>query len=388
VNDDRDLFEVWLASRLKGVRHRAALAAPLPALSMPSRRGAVLRLTAAACLAILAIAGLVTAALVAHRAAPTVGPTPSRVVPWRDLPATGSISPVTVPGVGPCSIDNLRITFPFNPNAGGARNSSTWQTTVSNLSGKPCFVAPTLLITFIAPSGPMHVAPDPQIQAARDILYLSPANGAPVGSPPYPSSVSGEIGTSGDCTIPQGTRLLISLGPSLGAVTFDPGPGVSSGPPCARGVAPTQGYYAELFDAVTSCCGTSVGGPDTVVQRPLTFPLIDGPTVVHPGDRVRFVVTVIDEYRTSHSNGQVPPPAALTLRPCPTYQQELEGADGSASLHTLNCDVAKPIPAGTSEQFEMFISVPSTAPQGPSILAWTINAPSGPATGRLFLEIA
>lgn len=386
---DRDLFDIWLSSRLKAVRTRAGIAAAPPALQRSSRgRTVVARVTGLA-IATVAGVGLVTTALLTHHVAPTAGtPATASYVPWRDLPASEPVSPVTVPGVRPCSLETLDITFPYVANEGGAADSSTWPVRVRNIGKQICFVAPTLVITFVTPSGPMHLAPSPQIQAGRDIIYLSSSLAA--GPSPYPSAVDGEIGTTGNCTIPAGTRMSIDLGPSLGSVTLNPGPGLSVGTPCPPGTSPSDGYYAELFVSSTSCCSVIDPSitPSTNTQRPLISPNLDAPSLVHPGDRVRYLVTVADAYIVGHSAGPIAPPPPLTLSPCPTYQEELEGSTGSAAAYRLNCADAKPIRSGSTETFEMYLTVPTTAPQGPAILVWTLDTPLGRAVGRHYLEIA
>jgi hypothetical protein len=105
---------------------------------------------------------------------------------------------------------------------------------------------------------------------------------------------------------------------------------------------------------------------------PATQTKIDAPATAHPGERVRFLVTIINK-RLVHSmdaGSEDPPPEPLNWLPCPTYHQELQGVEGSFGTYRLNCEAVRPVPPYASATFEMYIDVPSDAQPGPSVLSF------------------
>src|SRR5205807_5445695 len=103
----------------------------------------------------------------------------------------------------------------------------------------------------------------------------------------------------------------------------DPGPAGGSGTPCP---SPQQRYYAELFPG-------SGEGSSTVSLAQTT---IDAPAIVHPGDRLRFVVHLVNQPQQG-LHGAPPPLGPITFNPCPTYHEELEGVAGTYHVYELNC---------------------------------------------------
>ena len=98
---------------------------------------------------------------------------------------------------------------------------------------------------------------------------------------------------------------------------------------------------------------------------------LDVPSVAHPGDRLRFFVTLLNEPPVTSCTPPCPDrsPAPLEWPQCPTYHQELEGATGSFSSNQLNCQPVNPMPPYAKATFEMYIDVPADAHAGPSILS-------------------
>jgi hypothetical protein len=121
-------------------------------------------------------------------------------------------------------------------------------------------------------------------------------------------------------------------------------------------------YRSELHPE-----GTGGGSGGYSVQTEL-----DAPAFAHAGERMRFLITVLNERPvTSKIPGtEDPPPETLDWSRCPTYQEELEGVLGSFTTHRLNCEPVNPMPPYASATFEMYIDVPADAQPGPSVLSF------------------
>jgi len=112
---------------------------------------------------------------------------------------------------------------------------------------------------------------------------------------------------------------------------------------------------------------------------PATQTKIDAPAIAHPGERVRFLVTVINK-RLVHSMdaGTVdPPPEPLDWSICPTYHRELQGVEGTFGTYRLNCEQVRPMPPYAKATFEMCIDVPTDAHPGPSGLSFGLDGSPG-----------
>jgi hypothetical protein len=112
--------------------------------------------------------------------------------------------------------------------------------------------------------------------------------------------------------------------------------------------------------------------------------------VVHPGERVRYLITIVDQ-APSHSCLAVgpcgPSPTPLNWSAWPTYHEELEGVVGAFGSYRLNCARAAAIPVGGQETFEMFIAVPAAAKPGPAMLRWTMDSTAfQPAGAYVWVE--
>lgn len=372
MDDQRDVFDHWLATGIKSVQAqaRSAVAAPRPDLESGGRATRLLG-SVLATAAVVAVAGV---ALVTHHTTGTPATPPVSggfVVPWKGLDAQTPTGPFTSPGIEPCAASTLAITATGSPYVGsGPANTSFWHVTVRDIGKSTCFIGPSLDVTFLTPSGSIQL---PRATGGPsgdgDIIYLTP---------PSPTSSNtdafGEIDTG---CLPAGTRLAVSPGPTLGSITVDPGPPGGSVAPCAH---PSGSYHSSL----SSCC---TDGPPRAL--PLAQAVLDAPTTVHPGERLRFLVTVKDsapEHFGVQGPGE-PTPAPIALDPCPTYQEELEGVAGSVAAYALNCGEARPIASGGSETFEMFIDVPADAHPGPAVLAWRFITPNNLAHSTRYLEI-
>ena len=140
-------------------------------------------------------------------------------------------------------------------------------------------------------------------------------------------------------------------------------------------------YVSELYGVPSN---GAVSGYAASTQAHLS-----APATAVPGEEVNFLVTLVNS-PVPHT-GLFPPPLnpTMTLSPCPTYHQGLEGIPGTFHWYRLNCAAAVPIPPGGSETFAMSIQVPSAAQPGPTTLAWSIDgSPQTYQTGRSYLEIA
>ncbi len=370
MDDRHDDFDRWLSTLIKSVQTQAGSKGAVVCPDVGSRPAAT-RIFGPF-LATIVVVATVWLALMAHEPAarqsvPSGGA--ASFVPWRALPAE-SVPPFTRPGVAPCRASGLTITATGSPYVGGGPvNTSFWNVTVRNRGPVVCFIGATLDVTFLTGSGAPHLRRSDLIRS-EDVVYLRP--------PGVPGSSSEAIGEIDAGCLPSGTRLEISPGPTLGSLTIDPGPRGGSAPFCAH---PIGAYSALLYP----CC-------DSVPSTPPSAPAaIHAPEVVHPGDHVRFLVTVTDVFPVGHRLGGGPPPPTappISLEPCPTYLEELEGASGSAAAYGINCSHAKPIASGGAETFEMFIDVPPNAHPGPSVLTWRLISPNNSARGASIVEIA
>jgi hypothetical protein len=171
----------------------------------------------------------------------------------------------------------------------------------------------------------------------------------------------------------------VSPGPGLGSVAVDPGPAGGSGTPCPGD--PREGYYAEVGVA------NGQGGPLSLVQTTMT-----APSVVHPGDRLRFLVTILDAispllFGIPLTPTPTPLPA-ITFRPCPSYHEELEGVAGTYHGYRINCEQATPIASGAAETFEMLLDVPRDAVPGPAVIRWSMDGDGVvPPPARGYVEV-
>jgi hypothetical protein len=253
---------------------------------------------------------------------------------------------------------------------GGMRDTSSWQFSMHNTGAAPCFVGSTLAIAFIAAQGKLMLSPLP---TRTDIVYLAGSAGSSSAS--ISKAAVGEIDSF--CVLPPINEMDISPGPGLGLARVTPGPAGGSGAACT---GKDDRYLAEVYN--DQCC---TAGYAASIQSSIA-----APAAVHPGEHVRFLVTLTNRPAPhSEIGGTVhPAPPALTFSPCPTYHEELEGVAGSFHTYQLNCNRARTILANQSETFEMFIDVPNNAHTGPSVLLWSIDeSPTIWQTMRTNIEI-
>ncbi len=296
----------------------------------------------------------------------------SDTVPWAAISATSAAPPFTIPGVLPCRAGDLAVDVHAEPSyvGGGPRNSSTWMLRVRDQGAMPCFVGSTVDVTFATTAGPLTLSP---LRTRTDIVYLA-ALSTP-GASGYAHQAVGEIDTF-PCVVPPVTQMSISPGPGLGTVRVTPGPSGGFGVPCPG----KQGsYLAEVFPE--DCCSGYAASTQTSV---------DAPTVAHPGEHLRFLVTITNRpVPHSQIDGTKEPAATpMAFASCPTYREELEGIDGGFHTYKLNCRAARPIPANGSETFEMYVDVPAGAHQGPAVLVWSIDgSPTVYQTAKINIQV-
>src|SRR5438132_4825315 len=278
-------------------------------------------------------------------------------VPWTDLPASSNAHPFTIPGVPPCQAADLQLNVSAaDPSyiGAGPKDTSSWAIGVRNKAA-PCFVGSTLDVGFATADGDLSLSAE---RIGGNIIYLENGPeypGISLPSPGFGFSAGGEIDTF-PCTVPPVTQMVISPGPRLGNATVKPGPAGGWGTPCAG-----ETYRAQLEPE--DCCS----GSGYAVQTK-----IDAPAFAHPGERLRFFVTLLNEPPVTSCRPPCPDrsPAPLESPQCPTYHQELEGATWSFSSHRLNCEPVNPMPPQASATFEMYLEVPADAHPGPSVLSF------------------
>ncbi len=328
-------------------RMRSALMSP-----PPRRRTAALTWPiemAGGLIAIVVIVALVLTHLAARPPAPTVATPPPGVVPWQNLPAPNVAQPFTRPGVPACHASQLafdvHVPDPSYINA-GPKDTSFWAAAVTNTSASECFVGPVMDISFASGKGALKMT---RTSWPGDIVYLG--NG---------QRAVGEIDV-GPCHDPRITSMTISPGAGLGAVTINPGPAGGWGNPCPQN---PETYFVELY-----------ADQDQVGYAAFVTSSMAAPGVAHPGERLRFFVTLINRRAAHHSiAGYVEPtPSPLAWSTCPTFHMELEGVGGTFHTYRLNCAAAATIAPNGSETFEMYIDVPANAKPGPATLVWSID---------------
>ena len=293
-----------------------------------------------------AVVALVGCGRVPADSAPAPAAQPG-VVPWANLPAPNVAQPFTKRGVLACSASQLvfdvHVANPSYIGAGPA-NTSFWAISVTNSDSTECFVGPTVDVTFDTAQGPLKLSPRPW---PGDPVYLQ-----------HGAKAVGEIGTS-PCAVPRITRMTISPGPGLGSTSLDPGPAGGFGAPCPDRA---QNYMVELTS------GGNQGGYAALTETSMT-----APQIAHPGERVRFFVTITNRPAARFGIGPGPSPVPVVFSPCPTYHLELEGVEGTFHTYQLNCAAATAIEDFQSETFEMFVDIPPDAKPGPAVLVWSID---------------
>jgi hypothetical protein len=166
--------------------------------------------------------------------------------------------------------------------------------------------------------------------------------------------------TSRDCSSePPVTQLQLRPGPGLGTVDLNPG-------------LPYKGWgrcVGETYQADLHAEGGSGGSGYSVQTK------IDAPEVTHPGERLRFLMTMVNQQPEffRRDTASEPPPSPLEWKDCPTYHEELEGVAGSFTSHRLNCEPVNPLPPYARATFEEYINVPADAQPGPSVLSFGLD---------------
>ena len=320
------------------------------------------------------VAAIVSAVvLVNHRAGGAPGGDassdhPGSYVPWAATAAPDVARPYTVAGVPPCTVAELTV-HGLTPGGGPGMPPPTglalWGIGVLDTGSSPCFLSPTIDVTFTTASGgALLLSRRPY---GDDIVYLLPA-GSPARAG-FVREVTANVRTFGSCPVQHVARLTLTLGTGLGSVTLDSPPSLGTGGrPCGGG----RGDYDALM--------LSGLGSDGTTTPASTTSLIQAQSLAHPGSRVRFLVTVANAPSApEYCQGSLCPARvhALTFNPCPSYHEELEGVEGSFHTYRLNCAMTREVTAGSAETFEMYIDVPGNAVPGPAVLAWTMDGPEG-----------
>jgi hypothetical protein len=92
-----------------------------------------------------------------------------------------------------------------------------------------------------------------------------------------------------------------------------------------------------------------------------------------PGDAVTYAVTLSNLSST-----------AITLDPCPSYQEGIKGQGASVHTYQLNCSAVARIDAHESVSFAMQLPLPTRLRPGTAVLDWKLQVPSGSVDDDLF----
>jgi hypothetical protein len=90
------------------------------------------------------------------------------------------------------------------------------------------------------------------------------------------------------------------------------------------------------------------------------------PATVAPGGPVTYTVTLTN-----------PTAKAISLSPCPSYQEGIKGQPSAVHTYQLNCGAARRIGPHASVRFAMQLALPSTLTSGPAVVDWKLQLPSG-----------
>jgi hypothetical protein len=296
-------------------------------------------------------------------------------VPWLDAPVSSQARPFTVPGVAACTSSEFAVSVRVaNPSyvGGGPRDVTSWAIDVSDTGPGPCFVGPSPDLSFYVAGEPLAIPKGAAFSG--DIIYLAPGSGA--AQSPFFGTASGEIDVN-SCVLPHVDQVRVDFGSGLGSVMVQPGPAAGWGAPCP---VAHESYFSELYGVPAS---GSIMGYAASTQASL-----EAPSSASPGEDLRFLVTLSNTPMQTTGIVAPAPNPTMTLDPCPTYHEELEGVAGTFHAYRLNCSAARPIPFGGSETFAMSIEVPSGADPGPATLAWSIDgSPLTYQTARSYLQI-
>jgi len=337
----------------------------------------------------LAIVGVITmavAACVAGSSAPSTGqasvgssqpPTPhvtnatakpdvATTVPWS--PATAAPSPASTEASWPngpaCQSDQFGTSASLDSGGAGLGSYTIW-----NESAAPCSVGQGVSVSIIDASG--HA-----LSVSTTIASFPPMCGGtggqcpPLGptAPPWvfmpPSAANAQDGgveanlTWTNWCGPQPAQpltLLIKLGADMVVRTT----GMSAKvPACTNASKPSA-----LVVAPVNISGAWPTDPPAIPPDSLSARLELAGSAV-PGQPFHYVVVLTN-----------PTDSAITLTPCPTYQERLNTrSDPVVEEHVLNCAGVGAIASGQSVRFAMVIEVPASLPASTdSALVWVLD---------------
>lgn len=146
---------------------------------------------------------------------------------------------------------------------------------------------------------------------------------------------------------------------------------------------PGGGFVTASSAHFDTSCGVSVSkfGVPADQQPPLNPPqspltaTIHAPQTVHPGQDLRYTVTLTNTSDTAYS-----------LRPCPAYQESFyaiasRAVKGVTRNYYLNCEAVGQIDAHASVTFRMQLQLPATLPATKiTKFNWQLQGDSGPVT--------
>jgi uncharacterized protein DUF4232 len=269
------------------------------------------------------------------------------IVPWINQPAAAVAAAAQVAAQRPCATSDLQITL---DNAGAFRGMATQEILLVNRGTGSCYVAGV-------PSAQLHPTGTPAQTVALSTALATRASERFDLSPG--EGVAMLIGTPGTCAAADKLERnpITDLSVALlggGSVTLD---GAYVDTTC--GPATLVGFH-QLDTATTA-------GPFGQLAGSLS-----APRAAVRGQTMRYTVTL--------SN---PIDKAISLSPCPSYNQSLNSDDKTSSQTLrLNCEGAGgQIPAQSSVTFEMQAPVPADFDGQGVKLSWTLQ--DGPTVGTI-----
>jgi hypothetical protein len=270
----------------------------------------------------------------------SASPTASAAIPWVDAPGTPQSPPAPTSAARPCRAADLDIAA---GQSGAFRGMATQELTLRDRAADACFIAAVPQAMLPNAGSRSRVSPG-QFAATRLDLAAGESATVLIGTPPVCDG-SGQpvVATSVLLTLPDGEAVTVNgtrIDTECGAPTvveFDKADVPASTP------APLSWLSASL----------------------------DAPQTVARGAVLTYQVTLTN-----------PSPVSVTLSPCPSYTEVL-GTGTAAAQRTLlvNCQAGASISANAAVTYQVKLTVPSSAPTGPTKLTWKLEVPDGPVAG-------
>lgn len=262
------------------------------------------------------------------------------LVPWTDEPAAAAqlAQSTTSPT---CKVSVLHLPRGEQRWGGAWNNAISGYFMIENSGRTPCALPRPSRVTATTESG-TRIGFDVRSLAAPAVV-LGPGDRVQVQvSSPYDCGKSLARSTSFALTFPTGTLQV---------------PGARMGVQCG----------GTLLDFSARDVGASAGGAtSTTPAAGLRATMSRVPGSVSPGDSVTYAVTLTN-----------PTSTAISLDPCPSYQEGIKGQRSSVHTYQLNCGAVGQIAAHSSVSFAMQLPLPDHVTPGAAVLNWELQLPSG-----------